>query len=856
MNIDTAAEAELTLEDRVAARFEASQDKAAPEQVDRYFKEVKKDNPSYDDSQAWATAWSIYCAHKNPSSPSCHQDSYFPGKKASAPDWKEVAEKLLEARKGNDEDDLHYRAYMRAVMAGLPTKHLVQKFKGAKEAQADLIDEAGKAPKTADDKTADDKSKVRNWMRSHAHEYEDKRTGEVNATELAEAAADEFGHKDVGDWLDDETHWVWDLAADAAEQHERQHKHASLDSIESAVADRWAMEFPSEEALRNYLKEHPKAKARNHKVKKPKHDDAAEPADRKEIDRASKAADAMSKLMEQVLGEADRDPGEKGRDLAGLMEDFEDSVDAMAKGINHIPAGKDRDRAKKIHQQISEVVEGLNDSSGYRWKGKGRNTKRFLNPEYVTDAHKKMKPLVAELDKLLSGQRVLLASESLEQELQKAIKWLDDHGKRGKGVNLLHTALDHLRRKKPGAEESVREILDDAIEAYDIPRSKTSSVALSDLNDPLYNTQVKLPKYNIRTTVTQAHGGRDKARVLIQLAPQMTKSQHAQRARDFLALAERLEKDWDVEAEAAAQETWGRSFEVGDYRVSGIASYDFSKERKDKLRTLAQGSSKAKEIAEGHEYAAKSRQLQDKTAGFSYGMAPLSVLFVDGKKPAPFNIDTIRDINHTTIEVIGDDGEQHDVNLKFVRQESSGPLTQPQEKLGWKRETRVDIMHPVDEGVSPASSARAAMAALVQLGKRHGFTVEPVKSSYQPQTRKASIVEAAAPVPEAPDAEDGWQPGQKRNEWNLSIYKYSPSRWSYYLTNPSGGGSGSSSYPSFKAAFAAGTQGVAWGEEAVNPGKKKVWVMEQTWDPEAEAYKVTKSYWWNIPEELLQRKFK
>lgn len=245
-----------------------------------------------------------------------------------------------------------------------------------------------------------------------------------------------------------------------------------------------------------------------------------------------------------------------------------------------------------------------------------------------------------------------------------------------------------------------------------------------------------------------------------------------------------------------------------------------------------------------------------KTAGFSYGSAPMSVLFVESKKPVPFNVDTIQDINHATIPIIGDDGEEHDVNLKFVRQESSGPLTHGQEKQGWKREVKVDITHPVDEGGSAASSARAAMAALVQVGKKHGFKVEPVKAGYKPQTRKASIVEAKEEMPEAPDAEAGWQPGQKRNEWNLSLYKYSASRWSYFLTNPSGGGSGSSSYPTLKAALAAGTRNVAWGEPSVNPGKKKVWVMEQTWDPEAEAYAVKKSYWWDIPDDLLQKKFR
>lgn len=50
-----------------------------PSPIDKYFKQIKKDNPSYSDEQAWATAWSVYCKYKNPGSPSCHKptEEYF-----------------------------------------------------------------------------------------------------------------------------------------------------------------------------------------------------------------------------------------------------------------------------------------------------------------------------------------------------------------------------------------------------------------------------------------------------------------------------------------------------------------------------------------------------------------------------------------------------------------------------------------------------------------------------------------------------------------------------------------------------------------------------------------------------------
>jgi hypothetical protein len=58
-----------------------------PSPVDKYFKEVKDKNPTYSDSQAWATAWSIYCRHVNPGSPSCHKptEEYLKKEAAARP---------------------------------------------------------------------------------------------------------------------------------------------------------------------------------------------------------------------------------------------------------------------------------------------------------------------------------------------------------------------------------------------------------------------------------------------------------------------------------------------------------------------------------------------------------------------------------------------------------------------------------------------------------------------------------------------------------------------------------------------------------------------------------------------------
>lgn len=56
--------------------------KNLPKDVERYVQEHK--DQGADESKAWALAWSRYCEYKNPDSPHCKQDNYFPGKKKAS----------------------------------------------------------------------------------------------------------------------------------------------------------------------------------------------------------------------------------------------------------------------------------------------------------------------------------------------------------------------------------------------------------------------------------------------------------------------------------------------------------------------------------------------------------------------------------------------------------------------------------------------------------------------------------------------------------------------------------------------------------------------------------------------------
>jgi len=137
----------------------------------------------------------------------------------------------------------------------------------------------------------------------------------------------------------------------------------------------------------------------------------------------------------------------------------------------------------------------------------------------------------------------------------------------------------------------------------------TSASLPKGIDDKLYITKVKLPKYNIVPSVLTAHGA-DAGKILVMLRPDITKAQHAMLAKKFSDLDKKMMKQWDKVINKAAMETWGRPWEVTDYRVSGIGSDEFSEKYKKKLRELAHGATDAKKISEAHKHASKSRRIK------------------------------------------------------------------------------------------------------------------------------------------------------------------------------------------------------------------------------------------------------
>lgn len=147
------------------------------------------------------------------------------------------------------------------------------------------------------------------------------------------------------------------------------------------------------------------------------------------------------------------------------------------------------------------------------------------------------------------------------------------------------------------------------IAAYHYDFNETSQPLPSNVGDLLYNTPIKLRGYTSTQTAASVLVGKHAGVILVRLRPDITKAQHAQLSKTFSDMAKKMESKWGKVINKAARETWGRDFNVLDYRISGIGSDEFSEKYKKELRTLAQGSSKAERIALAHEQASKSRKI-------------------------------------------------------------------------------------------------------------------------------------------------------------------------------------------------------------------------------------------------------
>jgi len=209
-----------------------------PAAVDKYYEEVKRDNPSYSEEQAWATAWSIYCKHKNPGSDHCQKppSEYLKGKTAMT--GRLAAMYLAQEDLFRDRE----RAYLHISNGGLTL--ILQELLNAE------------------------------YGSTYRLRYEMSSMGQTSAGEFPLPAM-------AAGWLNAV---LMKLGPEIMESEQGRsfNPFTSLDMESDGVphpkvepvayeSDKTAFTFPTPKALKEYLREHPKADRSKHEVAKPDH---------------------------------------------------------------------------------------------------------------------------------------------------------------------------------------------------------------------------------------------------------------------------------------------------------------------------------------------------------------------------------------------------------------------------------------------------------------------------------------------------------------------------------------------------------------------------------------------------------
>ena len=129
------------------------------------------------------------------------------------------------------------------------------------------------------------------------------------------------------------------------------------------------------------------------------------------------------------------------------------------------------------------------------------------------------------------------------------------------------------------------------------------SPGVVDLKNPIYHTKEKAPRYNTPISPVGTHAGSGAgANMLKRRLPSWTKADHEKAAAKLVKMISSLEEKYSQMLDAAAKETWGRKWNITDYRVSCVGSDEFSQKRKEQLRKVCRDLSVAKGALASHRH--------------------------------------------------------------------------------------------------------------------------------------------------------------------------------------------------------------------------------------------------------------
>ena len=122
------------------------------------------------------------------------------------------------------------------------------------------------------------------------------------------------------------------------------------------------------------------------------------------------------------------------------------------------------------------------------------------------------------------------------------------------------------------------------------------------LDHPAYTSEVRQgwQGYTRRVCALSTVTAADGVALLRRFLPQATKAWHARQSELHHAQALAHRNAWGELVEEAATATFGRSYQITDYRVSGIACEEFSADHKERLRSHAHSEGKHHTLAVLH----------------------------------------------------------------------------------------------------------------------------------------------------------------------------------------------------------------------------------------------------------------
>lgn len=119
--------------------------------------------------------------------------------------------------------------------------------------------------------------------------------------------------------------------------------------------------------------------------------------------------------------------------------------------------------------------------------------------------------------------------------------------------------------------------------------------------DEIYVQEFKIPKHSGKVTVLSASGP---AGMILARSGKWTKEEHLKIADIFGYIAVNVQDKYERTLDKASKETFGRPYQMTDYKISCIARDEYSEKRKDELRLLCKGITLYKTLASAHKDAA------------------------------------------------------------------------------------------------------------------------------------------------------------------------------------------------------------------------------------------------------------